>query len=53
MNYAYIKGLLTFNDNHRIKFLKDILNYDAEKIKKFQQTVEENNRKLRDLEKNL
>ncbi|HHR6308228.1 TPA: TcdA/TcdB catalytic glycosyltransferase domain-containing protein [Providencia alcalifaciens] len=53
MNYAYIKGLLTFNDNHRIKFLKDILNYDAEKIKKFQQTVEENNRKLRDLEKKL
>ncbi|HHR5829468.1 TPA: TcdA/TcdB catalytic glycosyltransferase domain-containing protein [Providencia alcalifaciens] len=53
MNYAYIKGLLTFNDNHRIEFLKEILNYDAEKIKEFQQIVEENNRKLRDLEKKL
>lgn len=53
MNYAYIKGLLTFNDNHRIEFLKEILNYDAEKIKEFQQIVEENNRKLRELEKKL
>ena len=24
MNYAYTKGLLTFNDNNRISFLKEV-----------------------------
>ncbi|WP_154124841.1 TcdA/TcdB catalytic glycosyltransferase domain-containing protein [Grimontia hollisae] len=53
MNYAYVKGLLTFDDENRIDFLKEILHYDDEKIEKFKEILRENIKKTDRLEKDL
>ncbi|EOJ4717282.1 TcdA/TcdB catalytic glycosyltransferase domain-containing protein [Escherichia albertii] len=53
MNYAYAKGLLTFNDNDRIDFLKDILKYDDAQLKEFATKIYQNKEKIKVLEQKL
>lgn len=53
MNYAYAKGLLTFNDNDRIDFLKDILKYDDVQLSEFKENIYQNKEKIKHLEKKL
>ncbi|HHR5887065.1 TPA: TcdA/TcdB catalytic glycosyltransferase domain-containing protein [Providencia alcalifaciens] len=53
MNYAYTKGLLTFNDHNRITFLKEVLHYDDGKIQYFEQSLKSNKDKLEEIKKKL
>ncbi|ENO0733266.1 toxin B, partial [Vibrio parahaemolyticus] len=53
MNYAYTKGLLTFNDKNRIDFLKEVLHYDDKKIEDFKKNLQGNIEKTVNLEKKL
>lgn len=53
MNYAYTKGLLTFNDNNRISFLKEVLHYDEEKIQSFEKKLKYNKDKLEETKNKL
>lgn len=53
MNYAYTKGLLTFNDKNRIDFLKEVLHYDDKKIEDFKKNLQGNIEKTANLEKKL
>ncbi len=53
MRYAYVKGVLTFNDQNRISFLKEVLLYDNEKINKFENKLQDNIKKINVIEKKL
>ncbi|HEF8785862.1 TPA: DUF3491 domain-containing protein [Providencia alcalifaciens] len=53
MNYAYANGLLTFNDNNRILFLKEVLQYNEEKIFSFKNLLESNKNKLDEIKSKL
>ncbi|EUD11672.1 TcdA/TcdB catalytic glycosyltransferase domain-containing protein [Providencia alcalifaciens] len=53
MRYAYVKGVLTFNDQNRLDFLKEVLSYDDEKINKFKSKLQDNITKLNVIEKKL
>ncbi|HHE6471154.1 TPA: TcdA/TcdB catalytic glycosyltransferase domain-containing protein [Providencia rettgeri] len=49
INYSYTKGLLTFNDGNRISFLREVLNYNEEKIKRFEEELKLNKLKLENI----
>ncbi|HFU0259762.1 TPA: TcdA/TcdB catalytic glycosyltransferase domain-containing protein, partial [Vibrio parahaemolyticus] len=53
MNYAYTKGLLNFNDNDRISFLKEALHYDEKKIEEFKKILQGNKDKIKEIENKL
>ncbi|WP_059274216.1 TcdA/TcdB catalytic glycosyltransferase domain-containing protein [Escherichia albertii] len=53
MNYAYAKGLLTFNDSDRIGFLKDILKYDDVQLKEFEKDIYQTKEKIKHIEQKL
>ncbi|ETT04765.1 TPA: TcdA/TcdB catalytic glycosyltransferase domain-containing protein [Providencia alcalifaciens] len=53
MNYAYVKGILTFNDKDRICFLQDVLLYNEDKINKFKDILQNNLKSLQTVENKL
>ncbi len=53
MNYAYTKGLLNFDDNDRISFLKEALHYDEKKIDEFKKILQGNKDKIKEIENKL
>ncbi|CAG9435796.1 TcdA/TcdB catalytic glycosyltransferase domain-containing protein [Providencia alcalifaciens] len=52
-NYAYANGLLIFNDATRISFLKDVLQYNEEKILDFEEALKSNKDKLEEIKNKL
>ncbi|TOF85724.1 glycosyl transferase, partial [Vibrio parahaemolyticus] len=47
------KGLLNFNDNDRISFLKEALHYDEKKIEEFKKILQGNKDKIKEIENKL
>ncbi|ENB0951834.1 DUF3491 domain-containing protein [Escherichia coli] len=53
MNYAYTRGILNFNDQDRISFLKEILHYDNKRIEEFKEVIHKNKIKTYSLDDEL